>query len=127
MSKIFRNKVQSLTQLGLLTVAVILINILANARFGDKAMYGRIDLTEEKRFTLTTGTKKLLREVDDVRPYPSWAQRIAAVPNAARARLRTACTATWGSCAQACTQRSPSLRRGSRASAGNALMARRPS
>ncbi|MBP8239189.1 MAG: gliding motility-associated ABC transporter substrate-binding protein GldG, partial [Saprospiraceae bacterium] len=66
MSKIFRNKVQSLTQLGLLTVAVILINILANARFGDKAMYGRIDLTEEKRFTLTTGTKKLLREVDDV-------------------------------------------------------------
>lgn len=66
MSKIFRNKAQSLTQLGLLTVAVILINILANARFGDKAMYGRIDLTEEKRFTLTTGTKKLLREVDDV-------------------------------------------------------------
>jgi ABC-2 type transport system permease protein len=66
MSKIFRNKVQSLTQLGLLTVAVILINILANARFGDKAMYGRIDLTEEQRFTLTTGTKKLLREVDDV-------------------------------------------------------------
>lgn len=66
MSKIFRNKVQSLTQLGLLTVAVILINILANARFGDKAMYGRIDLTEEKRFTLTPGTKQLMREVDDV-------------------------------------------------------------
>jgi len=66
MSKIFRNKVQSLTQLGLLTVAVILINILANARFGDKAMYARLDLTEEQRFTLTTGTKKLLREVDDV-------------------------------------------------------------
>lgn len=66
MSKIFRNKVQTLLQLGLLTVAVILVNILANARFGDKAMYGHIDLTEEKRFTLTSGSKQLLREVDDV-------------------------------------------------------------
>lgn len=66
MSKIFRNKVQTLLQLGLLTVVVILVNILANARFGDKAMYGHIDLTEEKRFTLTSGSKQLLREVDDV-------------------------------------------------------------
>lgn len=66
MSKIFRNKVQTLLQLGLLTVAVILVNILANARFGDKALYGHIDLTEEKRFTLTSGSKQLLREVDDV-------------------------------------------------------------
>jgi ABC-2 type transport system permease protein len=66
MSRIFRNKVQSLTQLGLLTVAVILINILANARFGDKAMYGHIDLTEEKRFTLTQGTKQLVRDLDEV-------------------------------------------------------------
>lgn len=66
MSKIFRNKVQTLLQLGLLTIAVILVNILANARFGDKALYGHIDLTEEKRFTLTSGSKQLLREVDDV-------------------------------------------------------------
>ncbi len=66
MSKIFRNKVQTLLQLGLLTVVVILVNILANTRFGDKVMYGHIDLTEEKRFTLTSGSKQLLREVDDV-------------------------------------------------------------
>jgi hypothetical protein len=35
-----------------------------------------------------------LVEVDDVRPNPSWDQVIAARPNAIRARLRTACTAT---------------------------------
>ena len=48
--------------------------------------------------------------VDEVRPKPSCDQRTAAVPNAIRARLRTACTATCGSSAQACTHRSPSLR-----------------
>ena len=48
---------------------------------------------------------------------PFW-QRIVAVPNAARDRFRTACTATWGSSAQACTTRSPSERAGSRASCG---------
>ena len=58
------------------------------------------------------------RLVDDVRPKPSWDHRIAAVPNASRARLRIACTATCGSSAHACTQRSPSLRAGSSWSAG---------
>ncbi len=66
MSKIFRNKVQTLVNLGLLIVVVVLANILANARFGDRAMYGHVDLTEEKRFTLTQGTRRLLREVDEV-------------------------------------------------------------
>ena len=49
-------------------------------------------------------------DVDDVRPKPSWDQRSAALPKAIRDRLRIACTATCGSSAQACTQRSPSLR-----------------
>lgn len=66
MSKIFRNKIQTLTNLGLLVVVVVLVNILANARFGDRAMYGYIDLTEDKRFTLTQGTKQLVRELDEV-------------------------------------------------------------
>lgn len=66
MSKIFRNKVQTLTNLGLLVVVIVLVNILANARFGDRAMYGYIDLTEDKRFTLTQGTKQLVRELDEV-------------------------------------------------------------
>ena len=52
------------------------------------------------------------RLVDDVRPNPSCDQRIVAEPRAMRARLRTAWNATCGSSAQACTQRSPPLRRG---------------
>ncbi len=57
-------------------------------------------------------------EVEEVRPNPSCAQRIATVPNPIRARLRIACTATCGSWAQAWTHRSPLLRSGSRLSAG---------
>ncbi len=57
-------------------------------------------------------------EVEDVRPKPSWAQRMATVPKPIRARLRIACTATCGSWAQAWTHRSPLLRAGSRLSAG---------
>ena len=59
-----------------------------------------------------------LVEVEEVRPNPSCAQRIATVPNPIRARLRIACTATCGSWAQAWTHRSPLLRSGSRLSAG---------
>ena len=59
-----------------------------------------------------------LVEVEAVRPKPSWDQRTAARPKAIRARLRTACTATWGSSAQAWMQRSPSDLAGSRLSAG---------
>lgn len=66
MARLFRNKVQTLTNLALLVVALVLINILANARFGDRAMYGYLDLTEEKKFTLTKGTRQLLRNVDEV-------------------------------------------------------------
>ena len=60
----------------------------------------------------------LASTVEEVRPKPSWAHRTATVPKPMRARLRIACTATCGSWAQACTQRSPLLRAGSRLSAG---------
>ena len=53
-----------------------------------------------------------LVEVEDVRPKPSCDQRTDARPKAIRARLRTACTATCGSSAQAWTHRSPSERFG---------------
>ena len=46
--------------------------------------------------------------VDDVRPKPSCDHFSTARPNAMRVRLRTAWTATCGSCAQAWMQRSPS-------------------
>ena len=57
---------QSLLQLGLFIGVIIFLNILANARIGGKPMYVKIDLTEEKRFTLTDATKDLIGEIDDV-------------------------------------------------------------
>ena len=46
-------------------------------------------------------------DVDDVRPKPSCDQRTRRRPKPMRTRLRTACTATCGSFAQAWMQRSP--------------------
>jgi len=56
--------------------------------------------------------------VFEVRPNPSWHQRITAVPWAIFAMLRTAWKATWGSLAHACTQMSPLQIFGSSSSAG---------
>ena len=58
-------------------------------------------------------------DVDDVRPNPSCAHRTAVVPKPMRTRLRTACTATCGSFAQAWMQMSPPERAGSSWSPGN--------
>ncbi|GJM32234.1 MAG: gliding motility-associated ABC transporter substrate-binding protein GldG [Saprospiraceae bacterium] len=59
-------KIQSLLQLALFVGIVILLNILANARIGGSGWYTFLDMTEEKRFTLTKGTKKLLTDLDEV-------------------------------------------------------------
>ena len=59
-------KTQSLLQMGLFLGIVVFINILANARLGNFALYRSFDLTEDKRFTLTNGTKNLLRNLDEV-------------------------------------------------------------
>jgi ABC-2 type transport system permease protein len=53
-------KTQSFTQFGILAAILLLLNIVA-AYF-----YFRIDLTTEKRFTLTPATKQMLRNIDDV-------------------------------------------------------------
>jgi hypothetical protein len=53
----------------------------------------------------------LASEVDEVRPKPSWLQRTATTPKPSRARLRTACTATCGSSAQAWMHDVPARRR----------------
>lgn len=47
-------------QLGMVILIAIFLNILGNA------FYTQLDLTEEKRFTLTDATKQLLDDVDDV-------------------------------------------------------------
>jgi len=60
MKKSSNTRNQSLLQLGLFLGILIFINILANA------FYGHIDLTEDKRFTLTQATKKQMKALDDV-------------------------------------------------------------
>lgn len=65
-TKKYSKQVQSFIQLGLFIGVVIFLNILANARIGGRPLYTKIDLTEEKRFTLTDATQELIREVDDV-------------------------------------------------------------
>lgn len=45
---------------------LLFLNILGNARVGNTAWYGYLDLTADKRFTLTKGTRTLLRDLDDV-------------------------------------------------------------
>lgn len=55
-----KKKIQALTNLALIIGIAIFANILANF------FYGQVDLTEEKRFTLTEPTKELLTNLDDV-------------------------------------------------------------
>jgi len=54
------NKRQSIINLVLITIILIFINILGNYFFG------RIDLSQEKKFTLTSATKKLLSNQKDI-------------------------------------------------------------
>lgn len=53
-------KRQALTQLSIVTGIVIALNVLSSTFFT------RLDLTADKRFTLTDSTRQLLREIDDV-------------------------------------------------------------
>ncbi len=55
-----KKKTKSILQLLLIIGILIFVNILATA------FYGKIDLTEDKRFTLTPATKDLLANVDEV-------------------------------------------------------------
>jgi len=54
------NKRQSIINLILITVILIFVNIIGSYFFG------RIDLTQEKKFTLTEATKKLLAKQKDI-------------------------------------------------------------
>ena len=59
-----KHRLNSLLQLGLAVVVLIALNVLANARFGDTALYGALDLTEDKRFSLTDHTIEQLEALD---------------------------------------------------------------
>ncbi|MEZ5014084.1 MAG: gliding motility-associated ABC transporter substrate-binding protein GldG [Chitinophagales bacterium] len=55
-----RNRRRALLRAGLIIVIIVLVNILVSGFFY------RIDLTQEKRFSVSTPTKELLREQEDV-------------------------------------------------------------
>ncbi len=59
-------KTQTIVQFFLGLGVLLLINIVANSRMGGRPLYGALDLTEEKRYTLTEGTKTLLEAQEDV-------------------------------------------------------------
>lgn len=59
-------KLQSLLQLLLFAGVLLFLNILANARINGRALYGSLDMTEEKRYTMTDATRSLLEGLDDV-------------------------------------------------------------
>ncbi|HAH59586.1 MAG TPA: hypothetical protein DCL86_15695, partial [Bacteroidales bacterium] len=56
----FNNRRNSLIQLLLGLLIVLLLNVIGSY------IFTRLDLTSEKRFTLSPSTKKLLRETDDI-------------------------------------------------------------
>lgn len=60
-----KHRTQSLLQFGLALALLVIINVLANARFGDTPLYGALDLTEDKRFTLTDNTLEQLRDLEE--------------------------------------------------------------
>lgn len=59
-------KTQTIVQFFLGLGVLLLINIVANSRMGGRPLYGALDLTEEKRYTLTEGTETLLEAQEDV-------------------------------------------------------------
>ncbi|WP_157974238.1 gliding motility-associated ABC transporter substrate-binding protein GldG [Lewinella sp. IMCC34183] len=55
-----KHRIQSLIQFALAVVLLVAVNVLANARLGGTRLYGALDLTEDKRFTLTESTRDQL-------------------------------------------------------------------
>ncbi len=53
-------RTQAFIQLGILIAILVVVNILANLE------YSHIDLTEDKRFTLTPASRELIDDVDDI-------------------------------------------------------------
>lgn len=60
-----KHRTQSLIQFALALALLVIINVLANARIGDTPLYGALDLTEDKRFTLTDHTIGQLRGLEE--------------------------------------------------------------
>lgn len=53
-------------QFGLVVLLLILVNVLANSRIGGRSLYTTLDLTEDKRYTLTDYTVNQIDNLKDV-------------------------------------------------------------
>lgn len=60
-----KHRLQSLLQFGLALALLIIVNVLAGLRIGDTPLYGALDLTEDKRFTLTDNTISQLEALEE--------------------------------------------------------------
>lgn len=60
-----KHRTQSIVQFVLAVALLIIVNVLANARIGGTALYGALDLTEDKRYTLTDNTVAQLEGLDE--------------------------------------------------------------
>ncbi|MBB4077807.1 gliding-associated putative ABC transporter substrate-binding component GldG [Lewinella aquimaris] len=58
-------RTQALVQLLLAVALLVVINVLANSRIGNTRLYGALDLTQDKRFTLTEHTQRQLADLDE--------------------------------------------------------------
>lgn len=56
---------QSIVQLVLAVALLVLVNVLANSRIGGFSLYGAVDLTEDKIYSLTPNTKQQLADLED--------------------------------------------------------------
>lgn len=66
MVKTMNRKTQTAIQLLLGVAVVVLLNLVANSRIGGRPLYGALDLTEERRYTLAPGTVDLLEQQKDI-------------------------------------------------------------
>ena len=58
-------KAAAILNLGLLFIALFFINILVNSSLGGLRSYTYFDLTEDKRFSLTEGTDRILEKMSE--------------------------------------------------------------
>ncbi|MEM1219319.1 MAG: gliding motility-associated ABC transporter substrate-binding protein GldG [Bacteroidota bacterium] len=59
-------RLQAIISMGAFALILLFVNILGNATFGSFSLFGSLDLTEEKRFTLTEPTEELLQNLDEI-------------------------------------------------------------
>lgn len=65
-TKKVNNKRLAILQLLMVTGILIFLNILGNGRVNNKPLFTSFDLTQDKRYTLTEATRRLLSNLDDV-------------------------------------------------------------